>query len=158
MNATFAPLRRPRIRCGLVVATGLLAVVLAGCGSRDADPATQPAPGVTTFEEGRFDNLPQYPRSEPLGPRTEKRGVVARSYKAPGASPEQVLDFYRDALAARWSMVSPVEKLGVGTFGADWVGEDFRLRVTATREGDVLSQDDASRTVAAQYSLTLHPL
>ena len=158
MSETTAPSPLPHIRRGLVVATGLLAVVLAACGSREADPATQPAPGVTTFEDGRFDNLPQYPRSEPQGPRTEKGGVVARSYKVPGASPEQVLDFYRDALQERWSMVSPVEKLGVGTFRADWVGEDYRLRVTATQEGDVLSQDDPSRTVVAQYSLTLHPL
>ena len=158
MNATSGPSRLPHIRRGVVVATGILAVVLAGCGPRDADPAAQPAPGVTTFEDGRFDNLPQYPRSEPLGPRTEKRGVVARSYKVPGASPEQVLDFYRETLPARWSMVSPVEKLGVGTFRADWVGEEYRLRVTATREGDVLSQDDASKTVVAQYSLTLNPL
>ena len=157
MNATSGPSRLRHIRRGLVVATGILAVVLGGC-AREADPAAQPAPGVTTFEDGRFDNLPQYPRSEPLGPRTEKRGVVARSYKVPGASPEQVLDFYREALPARWSMVSPVEKLGVGTFRADWVGEDYRLRVTATQEGDVLSQDDASKTVVAQYSLTLNPL
>ena len=158
MNATSAPSRLPQIRRGLVVATGLLAVVLAGCGSREADPATQPAPGVATFEDGLFDNLPEYPRSEPLGPRNEKGGVVARSYKVPGALPEQVLDFYRDALQARWSMVSPVEKLGVGTFRADWVGDDYRLRVTATQEGDVLSQDEPSRTVVAQYSLTLQPL
>ena len=158
MNATSALSRLPQIRRGLVVAIGLLAVVPAGCASRGADQAAQPAPGVTTFEQGRFDNLPQYPRSEPLGPRTEERGVVARSYKVPGASPEQVLDFYRNALQARWSMVAPVEKLGVGTFRADWVNDDHRLRVTATQEGDVLSQDDASKTVVAQYSLTLHPL
>ena len=156
MNAPSAPSRLPQIRRALVVATGLLAVFLTGC--REAGPVAQPAPGVTTFEEGRFDDLPQYPRSEPLGPRTEKRGVVARSYNVPGASPEQVLDFYRDALQARWSMVTPVEKLGVGTFRADWVDEDYRLRVTATQEGDVLNQDDPSRNVVVQYSLTLHPL
>lgn len=142
----------------LVTGTVLSAVVLAGCGAGTANPVAQPAPGVTTFEEGRFDDLPQYPRSEPLGPRHEKDGVIARSYKAAGASPDQVLEFYRDALQERWNMVTAVEKLGVGTLRADWVDDEYRLRVSATRESLLDSEEDASETAATQYSLTLHPL
>ena len=152
--------RRPQGRRQFFLVTGTLlsAVVLAGCGAGTADPAAQPAPGVTTFEEGRFDDIPQFPRSEPLGPRHEKDGVVARSYKAPGASPDQVLDFYRDALQERWSMVTAVEKLGVGTLRADWVDDEHLLRVSATRESLLDSEDDASETAVTQYSLTLHPV
>ena len=142
----------------LVTGTLLSTVVLASCGAGTTDPAAQPAPGVTTFEEGRFDDIAQFPRSEPLGPRHEKDGVVGRSYKAPGASPDQVLDFYRDALKERWSMVTAVEKLGVGTLRADWVDDEHLLRVSATRESLLDSEEDASETVVTQYSLTLHPL
>ena len=136
----------------------LLVVVLVGCGPRDPDPVAQPAPGVSTFEEGRFDDLPQYPRSEPLGPRHEKEGVVARSFKVQGASPDQIMSFYRDALQDRWRMITGVEKLGVGTLRADWVDDEHRLRVSATRESELDERDDAARSVVTQYSLTLSPL
>lgn len=134
-------------------------LVLAGCGDEDPPPAAQPTPAVTTFEPAVFDDIPQYPRTEPVGPRTEEHGVVSRSYKAPGTSPEQILDFYKDALEERWRMVAPVEKLGVGTLRADWVNndDDYRLRVSATREPLLDSQKDASETFVTQYSVTLHP-
>lgn len=141
----------------LAAAAGLTAL-LVGCGGQDSDPAAQPAPGVTTFVPGVFDDLPQFPRAEPLGPRTEKDGVVARSYKAPGASPEQILNFYRDALKERWRMLTPVERLGVGTLRADWVSDSHRLRVSATTESGLDSRNDASVTFVSQYNLTLHPL
>ena len=145
-------------RRALVPGVVLLSLVMAACGPRDPDPVAQPAPGVTTFEEGRFDNLPQYPRSEPLGPRHEKDGVVVRSFKVQGASPDEILNFYRDALKERWTMVTGVEKLGVGTLRADWTDDEFRLRVSATREGELDEPDDSVRSAVAQYSLTLNPL
>lgn len=148
--------RRVAARAAVVAAT--LALLIAGCAPRDGDSAAQPAPDVTTFEQGRFDDLPQFPRSDPLGPRTEKDGVVARSYRARGTSPEQVLEFYRDALAERWHMATPIEKLGAGTFRAEWVTDDYRLLVSATREGTLDAPDDAANPVVAQYSLSLHPL
>jgi hypothetical protein len=152
-------MRRPSTVTGrLLLATGVIAGVLGACGSGERDPVAQPAPGVTTFEDGRFDDLPQYPRSEPLGPRSEKAGVVVRSYKVPGASPEQILEFYRQALEERWNLATKVERLGAGTFRAEWVGEEHRLLVSATRESGLDSREDASNSVVAQYSLTLHPL
>lgn len=136
----------------------LAMIVLVGCRQGDPDPVAQPAPDVTTFEQGRFDDLPQFPRSEPVSARAEERGVIARSYKATGASPQQVMEFYREALGDPWSMVSGIEKLGVGTLRADWVGEDYRLRVSATTESGLDSRNDASETFVTQYSLTLNPL
>lgn len=83
--------------------------------------------------------------------------MVARSYKATGASPQQVLEFYRDGLPPRWKMVAPIEKLGVETFQADWVDESYRLRVSATRESLLDTDDDARDAAVSQYSLTRQP-
>lgn len=160
MTTSDPPVRRPLGggHAFFVTAAVLFGLVLSSCAAGDSDPEAQPAPGVTTFQEGRFGDIPQFPRSAPLGPRHEEDGVVARSYKAPGASPDQVLDFYRNALKERWKMVTTVEKLGEGTLRADWVDDDSLLRVSATRESLLDSGDDASKTAVAQYSLTLHPL
>ncbi len=144
-------------RAGAILAV-VAAVLLGACASEEPDPVAQPAPDVTTFERGLFDDLPRFPRSEPLGPRNEEDGVIARSFKVPGAAPEQVLEFYRHALEENWTMLAPVERLGVGTFRADWLSDDYRLRVSATRESELDSRQDASNTVVAQYSLTLEPL
>ncbi len=135
----------------------LLGMGLVACGRNGPDEGTQPAPAVTTFEQGRFGDIPLFFRSEPVGPRSEKDGVVARSYKATGASPQQVLEFYRDGLPPRWTMVTPIEKLGVNTFRADWVDESYRLRVSATREPLLDRDDDVVEPIVSQYSLTLHP-
>ncbi len=149
---------RDRARRLVLLPAAALMVLLVGCRADDSNPRAQSTPGVTTFEQGRFDDLPQFPRSQPLSARAEERGVIARSYKATGASPQQVMEFYRDALGQRWTMVTGIEKLGVGTFRADWVGEDYRLRVSATAEPELDSRNDASQTVVTQYSLTLNPL
>jgi hypothetical protein len=151
--------RRPLVslRRHLLVAGVVVAGATAGCRSSDTDPAAQPVPEVTTFEQGRFDDPPQFPRSEPVGPRTEVGGVVTRSYRAEGAFPAQILEFYRDALDARWQMEAEIDKLGVGTFRADWVGDDYRLRVSATEAPTLESESDAAGTVVAQYNLSLHP-
>ncbi len=149
---------RGRRAAHLAAAAATLVLLIAGCAPRDGDPEAQPAPDVTTFEQGRFDELPQFPRSDPVGPRTETEGVVARSYRARGTSPEQVLEFYKDALDERWQMVTPIERLGEGTFRAEWVSDDFRLLVSATRESTLDTPDDAANPVVSQYSLTLHPL
>ncbi len=140
----------------LVVAGLLLGLLLGACGDGKRR-AAQPTPNVTTFEPGRFDDIPLFPRSEPLGPRSEKDGVVARSYMAKGTTPQQVLEYYRTSLNERWRLVSPIEKLGVGTYRADWVSDQYRLRVSAT-EAPSVELDDASKNVIVQYSLTLTPL
>lgn len=136
---------------------GVLAATLASCGEREERAETQPAPNVTTFEQGAFDDIPLFPRSEPVGPRSEKEGVVARSYRARGATPQGVLEYYRDALdERRWELVGDIEELGVGTYQADWVSGDRRLRVSATRE-PALGGEAPSDQVVVQYSLTLRP-
>jgi hypothetical protein len=83
--------------------------------------------------------------------------VVARSYRARGATPDLVLDYYRQALdPKRWTMLGPIEKIGVGTYRAAWVSGDPRLLVSATREPQ-LDDGTPSEEVTVQYSLTLAP-
>lgn len=145
-------------RRSLTFAAAVLALVGAGaCGGSPDPPAAQPAPNVTTFEPGRFDDLPKFPRSDPLGPRNEKAGVVAQSFMATGATPAQVLDFYRHSLGHEWRLIHEPEKLGVGTYRADWRSAEWHLRVSATEESE-LDPSNASKDVAVQYSLTLTPL
>ena len=120
-------LRRPLVggHAFFLTTSVLFVLILSGCAAGEADPVAQPAPGVTTFQEGRFDDIPKFPRSEPLGPRHEKDGVVARSYKAPGGVPRSGAGFLPDALQERWRMVTAAEKLGAGTLRADWVDDDY---------------------------------
>ncbi|MDP9388464.1 MAG: hypothetical protein M3Q48_11290 [Actinomycetota bacterium] len=149
--------RSNRSALARLVAATVAVVVLVACGDREHQQEAKPAPHVTTFEEGTFDDLPQFSRSEPVGPRSEKDGVVARSYRARGATPEGVLDYYRDVLDERgWTMVGAIERIGVGTYRADWVSGAQRLRVSASGEPQ-LAEDVPSQQVTVQYSLTLRP-
>ncbi len=61
----------------MVAGAVVVSVVLGACSP--SDEGSQPAPAVTTFGQGDFENLPLPPRSEPLGERSEEDGAVARS-------------------------------------------------------------------------------
>ena len=142
---------------GLAVAVFALTVAT-GCGHGGApSPKAQPAPDVTTFEVGRFDDLPLFPRTEPLGPRNEKAGVIARSFEARGTTPQQVLDFYQHSLGDGWTILHAPGKIGVGTYRGDWTNGTRQLRVSATEEPE-LDPNNASKDVMVQYSLTLSPI
>lgn len=132
------------------------ALGMAACGGGGGQPSAQPAPEPTTFQPGRFDDIPLFPRSDPLGPRSDNGGVVARSYKATGASPAQILDYYKTNLDGRWVPIGRIEKIGVGTYRGDWTSGDRKLRVSATEES--LGSDTPAREVTTQYSLVLEPI
>jgi len=136
----------------------LVGVVFAGCQAPDPQPEAQPAPDVTTFQPGRFDDLPLVPRSDPVGPRTDADGVTARSYRTLGTTARDVLEFYRAELPPRWHLVHGIEQLGERTFRADWSDGAYRLRVSATYEHTLDVDDNASSERPIQYSLTLRAL
>ncbi len=144
-----------RVAAVAVLAAGALAAV--GCSSDgDARQETQPAPRGSTFELGAFDELPRLPRSEPLGVRSEKDGIVTQSFSTVGRTPQQVLDYYaRELGEAGWESATPVHRADTGAV-ADWITEGFRLEVSATQiEEDHRSpQSDA---YVVQYSLVLRP-
>lgn len=141
------------------VVAALVAVVLAvlaGCGEkREERQGTQPVPDVTTFEQGRFDDLPLLPDSRPFGPRSEKDGVVSRTYRTNGVTPEGVVDYYeRELPTAGWEKAEPVHRSDTEWRG-DWVIDDWRLEVSAAPVPD--RRDPSSPEVAVQYSLVLRP-
>lgn len=127
--------------------------LLAACGG-DERPATQPTPSEATFQRGTFDDLPLHPRSEPLGEKAEKDGVVARSFKATGATPVGVLEWYRGNLPG-WELIDPPAAIGEGTFRGRWARDASVLVVSASAAPTLPS--DSGNGVSTQYSLTLEP-
>lgn len=147
-----------RSRKHVVVAAVAAATLplLAGCGDDGEEQAeTQPAPGVTTFEQGRFDELPLLPGSERFGTRSEKDGVVAQTYRTNGATPQVVIDHFEQELpAGGWRMAEPAHR-GDAESRGDWVTDDWRLEVSAAPVPD--RGDPSSPQEIVQYSLVLRP-
>lgn len=147
---------RPRNHVVVAAVTAATLLLLNGCGGDgEEQPATQPAPGVTTFEQGRFDDLPLLPDSERFGPRSEKDGVVAQTYRTDGVTPQEVVDhFERELPPSGWRMAEPVHRSDTGSRG-DWVTDDWRLEVSAAPVPD--RRDPSSPEEVVQYSLVLRP-
>lgn len=151
--------RRPGVRARATWVGLLVALALGSQACADAEPreGTQPAPDVTTFEQGVFDEVPRFPRSEPLGSRSEKGGVVAQSFRAFGATPKSVLDYYTRSLPG-WEQVEPITQTGTEDFRARWARDAWTLLVTAapaptTSDGNQADVPEPK----TQYSLTLTP-
>ncbi len=138
----------------------LLMVVVLGaqaCGDAESREGTQPTPEVTTFEQGVFDDVPRFPRSEPLGSRSEKGAVVAQSFRAFGATPRAVLDYYTGSLPG-WEQVEPVAQTGAADFRAKWAKDGWALLVTAAPAPTTSDGNQADiPEPKTQYSLTLSP-
>ena len=138
-------------------AAALAAAALAGAGCGDADDAgdaAQPATDDSTFEGTSIGDLPRFPRSEPFGTETETEDIATQSFRARGTSPEQLIDWYDEALGEDWVQVEPVHR-EPGPGRADWVNGERRLELSAI---DVDDRDgDAGSEAVIQYSLTLRP-
>lgn len=126
-----------------------LAVVAVGCGTGPSRPA-QPAPSVTAFTGGAFDQLPRYPRTDPIGPRNDSGAISQQSFTATGTTPEQVLNWYADHLRT-WTVVEAPHKTGAADVAGEWAMGDRRLQVTAGPAPTVGSE------TTVQYSLLLQP-
>lgn len=152
--------RRPHRRFAPIL-VAVAVVLLASCGGDDQDEqreGTQPAPDVTSFEQGNFDDLPLMPTAEALGRRTEKDGVVSRTYEVRGSLPREVLDFYEDALPRQgWSPTGPVEDIGRSAFRGEWETEGWLVQVSSS-PATGLDGDGDSNAVRSQYSLVLEPV
>ena len=146
------------VRMRQTVATGLVfavVFVVPACGGDDQRAGRQPAPDVTSLEQGRFDELPLLPDSEPFGPRTEKDGIVARTYRAAGVTPEAVVAFYeRELPSAGWRPAEPAFRADTES-RSDWVTDEWRLEVSSTRIED--RRAASADQVVVQYSLVLRP-
>ena len=139
---------------GWALSLVLLVVLPVACTNGDnSDPIdAQPAPGVSTFKPGGFDDLPRYRGSTEAGSRSEDGGVISQSFFAEGTDPQLIIDFYRSELQG-WDF-SGERDVGNGlTAEFTETGEDGRrLEVSATRSAEDATGVDA----AVQYSLVLH--
>lgn len=130
---------RTRVAAAAFAALGLLAACgdsesgtgggsISDGGSDGVLPEAQPAPDVSVFTEGTFDELPIPPRADPVGERSEIEDVVARSYLVRDLPADAVIAFY-DEVLTEWEKVDLDD---VGTAGrADYVRNGRGLRVTA---------------------------
>jgi hypothetical protein len=134
--------------------TAVVGVVLAGCGNDPPDGAPE-VPGATVLDDGVFDDLPRFPRSEVLGLPSSKAGVVAQSFRAEGASVDRVMTFFEGALTERgWLPAEPVHR-APGPGRADYLRGEQRLELSAI---DVEDRDgDVGNEAVVQYSLLLRP-
>ncbi|MBW3536824.1 MAG: hypothetical protein KY395_03520 [Actinobacteria bacterium] len=146
---------RQVLKVTTLVMLAVLGTAVAACGS-DTGSETQPAPDVTTFTEGDFEELPLYPDSEPIGSRTETDGVVARSYKVRDVTVDMVIAFYDERLqAAGWQRAEPALRENT-EHRADFVNDSYRLELSA--QPIRAPEDPPTQLQVVQYSLVLHPL
>jgi hypothetical protein len=125
----------------------------AACDGGDSSP-TQPAPRNTRVQDGLFDRIPRYPRSDPFAPASEQEGVTVQSFGVPGTTPEVVLDWYADELEG-WTIVRRPQPFGPSAWRGVWEREDQRLLVSAG-PAPTFEQDPADiEQSTTQYSLTL---
>jgi hypothetical protein len=129
------------------------ALVSVGCGDDSSD--AQPVPNATAFEQEMFDDLPVYPRSDPISERADENGVVSRSYRAVGVVPQTIIDYYDAQLSAEgWNRSAAAPQSGFVRRG-DWIKDDHRVEVSAQPIDD--TQNPTSEDYAVQYNIVLYP-
>jgi hypothetical protein len=133
---------------------GVLLTLTSACGGENARAETQPAPNISSFTAGDFEDLPKPPRFEPAGKRSEIDGVVTRSFFGSGTTPEQVLEFYRNTFAGSGvTMTMEPARVGRGWRGR-WMTDDRELLVSATVAPGAGAEDERP----TQLSLELSPV
>lgn len=142
----------------LLPATAGVALLLGACGGGDggaASPEAQPAPGVTTFQEGDFEGIPLPGRATPLSERVEEEGVTSQSFEVRNIPPEELMDFYLEALAEHEVLEQP-EEIGVGTSRGRWDVDGRELTVVG-QTAETLEDNPGAPEVLTQLSLSLRP-
>jgi len=152
--------RRRNASRHLLLPTAVAALLFGACGDGDSgggsSPEAQPAPGVTTFAEGDFEGIPLPGRSTPVSERAEEDGVVTQSFEVTNFPPEELLDFYVEALAEHEVLEEP-EEIGVGTRRGRWDVDGRELTVVG-QMAETLDDNPGASEVLTQLSLSLRPL
>jgi hypothetical protein len=130
-------------------------LLVAACGD-GGPPEAQPAPGVSTFEVGRFEDLPLHPRSDPVGTRSETDGVTTQSFVTDGVTTRDVLEFYERVLPERgWVPIGQIERTGPDAHRGDWQQDGWSLQVSASDAAALDTGGQVADEVTTQYSLIL---
>ena len=143
-----------------MVALFVLTSVIGACGDDDgaSDRAAQPAPDVTTFEQGDFSGIPIPPLGEEAGSRTEKDGVVTQSFFVRNRTPGEVLEFYAEYFEEKGVQVirEPASGNDV-TWRGWWLVGDRELLVSAIPAPTAGGAETEHADVVTQMSLELWP-
>ena len=150
---------RPGALRRLVVGGAAAAVVLlgvTGCASSGDEEGTQPAPGVTSFQQGDFGDVPLPDRSDPVGTRSETDGVVTQTFAARDTTVDALIDFFDSQLpAAGWEPAEAYETEN-GIYRGDFTKDGRRLEVVIDQVPD-LPEDETGGAQPVQFSLILNP-
>lgn len=148
--------RRP-----LIVVLLLAGAVLGACGSDDGSRDrgdAQPAPGVTTFADGDFADIPLPPRAEPAGERSEQQGVVVQSFFVRDRTAEEVLQLYGTYFEGEGvATLLPPEPFGNDAWRGRWLLDGRELLVSAAPAPSVDDGEVEHADVVTQMSLELSP-
>jgi len=99
-------------------------VVAAGCAGGSARQ-----PEAAPVVDARGD-LPTYPGAEPAGVSERDDGTLVRRFRAPGATPREVMAFFGTRLP-RWQVEDAVAPVGPATYRASWSRQGRRLVLVA---------------------------
>lgn len=140
----------------------MMAVVLVGCGDDEEgapEDEPQPAPEVTEFSQGLFDEIPLPPGSHEIGPREETDGTVTATWTTTDVTPEQVMEFYeRELPPLGWDLLEDAREIGNGIWQSDWARENRRLEVVASfAEEAAQAAPGEAKGSQMQFSLILSP-
>lgn len=137
----------------------VVATVIGACGDGERRAEDQPVPTTDRFGTGIFDEIPRFPRSDPLGPRHQESDVVAQSFRVVGARPEQILDYYEENLV-NWELITPPRPPGETstTLRGRWARDRWILTISATTAPTLENENHTDvADFYSQYSLSLAP-
>jgi hypothetical protein len=152
----------PRWRArGRVVASAVVlgcgaAVLAGGCAADDTargpagDTRVLTTAGDPDTVNADFEGIRLYPGSEPIGSRTEKDGVVTRSFRSASGRPSEVMSHFVNTLGEPTQEVTDV---------GDALRAEFRTEDSSRLEVSVIQLDERGFETepGVQYSLVLHP-
>lgn len=139
----------------IATAAGLALVAGIGLGAcSDNESGTQPAPDVSTFQQGDFGDIPLPGSTEQIGERTETDGVVTASYSVDMRTGGQLAEWFDRELAERgWQTAVVPQETAEALWRADWVKDGRRLELSTASYGTA----DLEAGELLQFSLTLSP-
>lgn len=150
--------RKPFIVLGLAALVGIGFAVGARALSGDrATPRTeggaQPAPSVSAFVAGDFDQLPKPPTARPLGNRADDNGVYTQSFAVRNTTLDAVFAFYNRALPGA-VVTRPVADVAADTQRGQWRLPSGQL-LTVTASKVHASPGTTLPAAASQYDVQL---
>lgn len=129
------------------------------CGATGGFADDQPSHKTARLEAGELAALPLPGGTAPFGAPSQRDGVVTQSFKVTALSPEDVLDFYAEALPAQgWAVATAPVARGTDVWRGEWARNGRLLQVTASPDvDDGTDAGDGSPTTQLNLQLRASP-